>query len=132
MKYLNAVLTVIAVCLVLITFAVTGLIPTAQAKESPQRFVSVPLNPDGSLNVRMVKGETMDVNITHIRDVYLPESTLPFSTREAIPVNISQVNGSRLQNNGIPVYAKETMPVMIDRVSMDAAYGNALRVKVAN
>lgn len=33
MKYLNAVLTVIAACLVMITLAITGLIPTASAKE---------------------------------------------------------------------------------------------------
>lgn len=93
MKYLNAVLTVIAVCLVLITCAVTGIIPAAHAKETNQRFVAVPVNPDGSINVKFVEGQTMDVNIEKIDGSSLFESKLPISDRSAIPVNIEKVNG---------------------------------------
>ncbi|HEX6426441.1 MAG TPA: hypothetical protein VF008_02095 [Niastella sp.] len=66
MKYLHAVLTVIAVCLVLITFAVTGILPMANAREANPRFISVPVNADGSINVKLVTGQTMDVNIDAI------------------------------------------------------------------
>jgi hypothetical protein len=66
MKYLHAVLTVIAVCLVLITFAVTGILPKANAREMNPRSVSVPVNADGSITVKFVKGETMDVNIEEV------------------------------------------------------------------
>jgi len=63
MKYLNGVLTVIAICLVLITFAITGVIPSANAKEPNYHSVNVPINTDGSITVKLAKGETMDVNI---------------------------------------------------------------------
>jgi biopolymer transport protein ExbD len=66
MKYLHAVLTVIAVCLVLITFAVTGILPMANARETNPRFVAVPVNADGSITVKFVKEETMDVNIDEV------------------------------------------------------------------
>jgi hypothetical protein len=61
--YLNGVLTVIAVCLVLLTLAATGLLPAAYANDGNKKMVQVPVNSDGSINVKFVKGETMDVNI---------------------------------------------------------------------
>jgi hypothetical protein len=66
MKYLNAVLTVIATCLVLITLAVTGLIPTANAKETKSSTVTIPLNPDGSINVKLSNQNIIDVNIEEV------------------------------------------------------------------
>lgn len=103
MKYLNAVLTVIAVCLVLITCAVTGIIPAAHAKETNPRFVSVPVNSDGSINVKFVEGQTMDVNIEKIDGSSLFESKLPISDRSVIPVNIEKVNGFSASNTPIRV-----------------------------
>jgi len=66
MKYLNAVLTVIATCLVLITLAITGLIPTANAKETKSPTVTIPLNPDGSINVNLSNQNIIDVNIEEV------------------------------------------------------------------
>jgi len=67
-RYLNGVLTVIAICLVLITLAVTGLIPKANASPNlglnEKRFVSVPVNADGSINVKI--NDVMDVNIEEV------------------------------------------------------------------
>lgn len=103
MKYLNAVLTVMAVCLVLITCAVTGIIPAAHAKETNQRFVSVPVNPDGSINVKFVEGQTMDVNIDEINGSSLFESKLPISDRNTIPVNLEKVNGYSASSTPIRV-----------------------------
>lgn len=92
MKYLQAVLTVIAVCLVLITFAVTGILPVANARESNPRFISVPVNADGSINVKIVKGQTMDVNIEKVGGNNVWGSGLPVTTNSTLDVNIKQVN----------------------------------------
>lgn len=94
MKYLHAVLTVIAVCLVVITFAVTGLIPSANARDTNPRFVSVPVNPDGSITVKFIKGQTMDVNIEEINGSSVWGSELP--------VNIEEVNGHSV-SSALPV-----------------------------
>jgi|SRR5688572_11596843 hypothetical protein len=96
MKYLHAVLTVIAVCLVLITFAVTGILPTAHAKETDQRFISVPVNADGSINVKLVKGETIDVNIDQINDRSIG-SEIPVSLKSPFSVKLKDMVKS---NNG--------------------------------
>jgi hypothetical protein len=93
MKYLNAVLTVIAVCLVLITFAVTGVLPVANARESNPRFISVPVNADGSINVKLVKGQTMDVNIEEINGSSVWGSSLPITSSSGLDVNIKEING---------------------------------------
>lgn len=66
MKYLNGVLTVIAFCLVLITLAVTGLIPSANAEEIKPATVNVPLNADGSINVKLTSSNIIDVNIEEV------------------------------------------------------------------
>jgi hypothetical protein len=94
MKYLHAVLTVIAVCLVLITCAITGILPTANANTTNQRLISVPVNPDGSINVKLVKGETIDVNIDEINDHGVFGSEIPVSFKSPIDVNLKQVDGS--------------------------------------
>jgi hypothetical protein len=62
LKYLNAVLTVIAVCLVILTLSIIGVIPKANAS-SPARFATVPVNADGSINVRFDTEYTMKVDI---------------------------------------------------------------------
>jgi hypothetical protein len=96
MKYLHAVLTVIAVCLILITFAVTGVIPAATARESGPRSISVPVNADGSINVRFVKGQTMDVNIEEINGSSVWGSSIPItgSNSMGLDVNIKGISGS--------------------------------------
>ena len=68
-KYLNGVLTVIAICLVLITLAISGLLPKSFASDKPtlneKKYISVPLNADGSINVKVINS-TMDVNIEEV------------------------------------------------------------------
>jgi hypothetical protein len=93
MKYLHAVLTVIAVCLVLITFAITGVLPVAKANESNPRVISVPVNADGSINVRFVKGQTMDVNVEEINGSSVWGSSLPITSSPALDVNVKEING---------------------------------------
>lgn len=108
MKYLNAVLTVIAVCLVLLTFTVTGIIPSANAGDRPARTVSLPTNPDGSVTVRLAPGQIQDVNIKEIGgssygklDVNIKEVG-GSSTYGKLNVNIEAVDGSSI-NRSVPV-----------------------------
>jgi len=81
-KYLNGVLTVIAICLVLITFAVTGILPKTYAGDNSnlnaKKFISIPLNADGSLNVKIMNS-VMDVNIEEVGG---------YSTYGKVPVKI--------------------------------------------
>lgn len=86
MKYLNFVLTLIAFCLLVITFNILGLIPSAHANSAPAHFATVPINSDGSLNVKFVKGETLDVNIDEIGGHSQFSKTLD--------INLDEVNGS--------------------------------------
>lgn len=90
-KYLNAVLTVIAICLILITSAVLGLFPTATAKEQNRNYATVPVNADGTISVKVVKGETINVNLEEVggRDA-----------KGSIDVNVKYWSLSK----GIPVY----------------------------
>ena len=98
MKYLHAVLTVIAVCLVLITLAVTGVLPAANARESSPRFISVPVNADGSINVKFVKGQTMDVNVEEINGSSVWGSSLPVTNGSVLNVNVKEIGGSGVSN----------------------------------
>ncbi|HEX4373408.1 MAG TPA: hypothetical protein VHZ50_08925 [Puia sp.] len=75
-QYLNGVLTIIAGCLLIITLSIVGLIPTASAKNSSQKFVSVPLNSDGSINVKLINN-TVDVNIDEIDGIDVNSKPLP-------------------------------------------------------
>lgn len=65
--YTKAVLTVIAVCLLAIVGRDIKLIPTAKASNMPPAGYSmVPVNEDGSVNVRLISVDDaadMDVNI---------------------------------------------------------------------
>ncbi|UAY53049.1 hypothetical protein [Ferruginibacter albus] len=78
-KYLNGVLTVIAVCLVLITMAVTGIIPTAKAGDS-RKQVTVPVNVDGSINVKVLHSDPVDVNISQVGGFNI-SSSVPVETK---------------------------------------------------
>ena len=76
-KYLNAVLSVIAFCLVMITLAITGIIPTAKATPAGKTFVQVPLNPDGTITVKFAPTAIMDVNIEKVNGYQTNLNPLP-------------------------------------------------------
>ncbi|HEY4194931.1 MAG TPA: hypothetical protein VGM63_05320 [Mucilaginibacter sp.] len=71
LRYLNGVLTVIAVCLVLLTLSVVGVIPKATASTTA-RYATVPLNADGSINVKIDPQTVMDVNLVQLRGYDVP------------------------------------------------------------
>lgn len=85
MKYLNIVLTVIAINLLLITLAVTGFFPAASAKDNGPRYVAVPVNADGTINV----------NLTQIRGEDIGY--------RALPIDITKVDGRAIRSNPLPV-----------------------------
>lgn len=97
-KYLNVLLTLVVACLILITLALTGLLPTASAKEVSPRYAVVPLNPDGSINVRLANGTRMDVNISQIRGEDIDSKVLP--------INIKEVDTRPVRNSPLPVVTK--------------------------
>lgn len=72
--YTKTVLTIIAICLSIIVFNQGGIIPSAFA-ETPKAFKSnmnyglVPLNDDGSVNVRISSSEILEVKIEEV-DAY--------------------------------------------------------------
>jgi hypothetical protein len=75
-QYLNGILTIIAGCLLIITLSIVGLIPSAIAKNNSPKFMSVPLNPDGSINVKLINN-TVDVNIDEINGMGVNSKPLP-------------------------------------------------------
>ncbi|MBS1745623.1 MAG: hypothetical protein JST21_05595 [Bacteroidetes bacterium] len=82
MKYLNFVLTLIAGCLLIITFNLLGFIPAAHANTTAPHFATIPVNPDGSINVKFIKGETVDVNIDAVGGYSQNQKTLDINVEE--------------------------------------------------
>lgn len=76
--YTKAVLTVIAVCLVIIVLTEVDILSKAHAAPRAN-YGLVPLNEDGSINVRFDSGEIIDVNIEQVGG---------FSTFGTIPVEV--------------------------------------------
>ncbi|HEX8516094.1 MAG TPA: hypothetical protein VF868_07830 [Bacteroidia bacterium] len=111
--YTKSVLTAIAAALFLLVFQNMNLFNEANAgpsfnKQGNGDFGVIPLNPDGSITVRM--SSDMDVNIRSIggSTVY---GALPVNLKEisgssfygALPVNLKEMSGSAINNSGIPV-----------------------------
>jgi hypothetical protein len=69
-RYTKTVLTVIAFCLLILVFKVTGIIQSSydiNDKHTSGTFGLVPVNPDGSINVHMISStgeqDVIDVRI---------------------------------------------------------------------
>ncbi len=110
-KFLNVVLSVIATCLILITLAVTGMIPSANANNSTPRYISVPINSDGSINVKVI-GNPVSVDVVKINGNELFGKNIPISLNEidgqhigykALPINLEEVDGKTIRANSVPV-----------------------------
>lgn len=97
--YLKAVLTVIALCLVVLTFDSLGFFPRAVASGPAvaTQYGMVPLNADGSITVRLAN-DVMDVNIKQVDGRSL------FSN--SIPVDVRAVDGSGIFNGAVPVQVR--------------------------
>ena len=92
--YTKVVLTVIAACLSILTFQQSNIVPEATAS-SPKtdvvggvRYGLVPLNEDGSVSVRIIAADEIDVNISGV------------DTYDELNVNIDEVGGNSVSSGG--------------------------------
>ena len=90
--YTKVILTVIAVCLVYFVVNQLQIFPTAKASAtnlSDKNYVSVPVKPDGSIDVNVVKmNETVDVNIEEVGG-YDTYGKLPVEVKNTVGVDNS-------------------------------------------
>jgi hypothetical protein len=106
--YSKSVLTVIAVALVALVFQNMRVNEAHASKTDFNKFATVPVNPDGSINVNVISD--MDVNIRSIggSSVY---GALPINLKEisgssfygSLPVNVKEISGTAVSSNGLPV-----------------------------
>lgn len=99
--YMHLVLTVIALCLSIIVLRDIPFFPEVRASDNPDAQLKansyglVPLNEDGSVNVRIVDiDNVIEVDIKKI------------STYDEMPVNIEELNGSSIYN-ALPVEVRD-------------------------
>jgi len=129
--YTKTILTVIAVALVTIALQQMGFVNQAKAdKVNFNKFASIPINDDGSINVKMMSD--MDVNIHSIggSSVY---GALPINLKEiggssfygSLPINLKEISGSSISNSSYG------LPVNIAGVGGSSVY-SAIPVKTAN
>jgi hypothetical protein len=86
-KYSKAVLTVIAACLVVLTLDIV--IPKVNADSySSQNYGLVPVNKDGTINVKLAPNSVMEVSIEEI------------NTSEQLNVNINEIGGGYVPYGG--------------------------------
>ena len=94
--YTKTVLTIIALCLSILTLQNIDIIPKAYASESNKNinldplknYGLVPINADGTINVNIKSSSEMDVNISNI------------STSDELDVNIDEVGGGYVSHGG--------------------------------
>ncbi len=102
--YTKGILTVIAACLLLLTVKQFDLIPTAKADvpgTGMDKYVVMPTNPDGSINVRLAPNEVMDVDLVDISTYdELEVELVRINTSDELDVNIDEVGGSYVSSGG--------------------------------
>lgn len=107
--YTKTVLTVIAVALIGLLFKNGNITNEAKAdKTTYSRYASIPVNEDGSINVKMLSD--MDVNIRSVGGSSV-SGTLPINLKEVggssfygtLPINIKEYGGSSVSSSGLPV-----------------------------
>lgn len=104
-------LTVIASALTILAFQNTDFFQKANASKL-SGFATVPVNPDGSINVKMIDNMKVDISAIGGNSIY---GSLPINLKEisgssistsyGIPVNIEAVDGSSVYE-AVPVKMK--------------------------
>lgn len=109
--YTKVVLTVIAIALSAIVLRDMDIIPEAHATSDAKmpivntNYGLIPVNEDGSINVRFMNTEELDVNIRNI-DTYdeLRVDLRRINTSDELDINLDEIGGGWLSNGGpIPV-----------------------------
>jgi len=113
-KYTKAVLTVIAICLLVLTAKQLNLISEAYAYAEGSEDLSslreieygiVPMNEDGSINVKLIHSNELDVNIVGVNTTdELEVEVVEFDSNDVVDVNIKEIGNSSVSTGGpIPV-----------------------------
>lgn len=110
--YTKIVLSVIAGALSAIAFQNANVVTTANASKTTPGFLNVPVNPDGSINVKMMENMKVDIAAIGGSSIY-----------GALPMNLKEVSGSSVSSYGLPVN--------IEAVNGSSIY-DALPVKMKN
>ena len=132
--YLDVLLTVVAVCLIGILIqnqllieelkrervsaegysrAGLGALPVSNRTTD---YALVPVNADGSVNVRIAAGsETMNVNVDQVNGYKISNGELPVKAN-MIDVNIERIDGRNLHETTLPVRA-ERLDVNVEAVN---------------
>lgn len=145
--YLNVLLTVLTLCLIGIFIQNQVLIGELkrerisaegysraglgayQVSNRTPGYAPVPVNADGSINVRVAAGsETMSVNIDRINGYPIADNQLPVKA-DMVDVNIKKIDGQRIavHEGHLPVKA-ERMDVNVQSVNGHGISGDALPV----
>jgi len=124
-KYTKLILTIIAVNLTILTAAKLDVFPVLQAGEPLQiqnlNYGLVPLNEDGSINVRLSNSEEIDVNITDI------------STSDELNVKLTDIGtDDEIKVNIVNIATSSELKVSIEDVDQWAFESCTVPVKVQN
>ena len=106
--YTKTLLTVIAICLTIITVRDLEIIPKAHANTTTNLagYTMVPLNKDGSITVRLSNTDIIDVNIKEISTYdKLRVDLHSISTNDELDINIDEIGGGWVSSGG-PVKVK--------------------------
>jgi hypothetical protein len=145
--YLNVLLTVLAVCLIGILiqnqllieelkrervsaegYSRAGLGALPVSNRAPG-YALVPVNPDGSIDVRVVAGsETMNVNIDRVNGYPIGNNQLPVKA-DMVDVNIKKIDGQGIavHDGHLPIKA-ERLDVNVELINGHGIPGGALPV----
>ncbi len=101
-SYTKCITTIIAICLVIIVIRDIDPISRVHANDNhTMRYGIIPVNPDGSINVRIHTSDEINVNIRNI-DTYdkLKVDLTTISTRDELDINIDEIGGSSVSSGG--------------------------------
>lgn len=123
--YTKGILTIIALCLVIIVAKEINLIPQAKADVNDGlEYVTLPLNADGTLNVHVksMEMDRMDVSIVDI------------NTYDELKVEVADINTSdMLKVDLADVTTSDEIDINIDELGgYSVSSGGPLKVKVEN
>ncbi len=101
-SYTKFILSIIAICLIIIVIRDMDIIPKAYANNTTEsNYGILPINNDGSITVRLSNTDEIDVNITNI-DTYdkLKVDLSDISTDEELNINIDEIGGNYVSSGG--------------------------------
>ncbi len=109
--YSKTVLTIIAVCLVMLVLQNASLLPIANANNdgrAVKEFAQIPVNKDGTVKVRVesMASDVMDVNIVALDGKSVRKGLPINNSRRNLNVNIEEIDGYQIYGE-IPVKIKD-------------------------